>query len=95
MSRKDNRSLSSRALEIVQRVNNALLSKRGFLETARDARLQKLAAALLEFQSPKMAEKWLLKKNRECGNLPPVDLVNSEFGTRHLMKLVKSLNGGQ
>ena len=88
MVKKDTRSFDARALEVAQGVNNAMLSKRGHLERERDARLLKVATALLEFKSLKMSERWLLKKNRKCGNLPPIDLVNSEFGTRHLFKII-------
>ena len=94
MRKKDSRSLDARALEVAQKVNNALNSQKGNSETQRDARLMKVISALLKFKSSESVEKWLLKPNRQFGNVSPVDLVNSEYATRELMKVILSYKGG-
>ncbi len=94
MRKKDSRSLDARALEVAQKVNNALNSQKGNLEMERDIRLMKAISVLLKFKTPDSVEKWLLKPNRQFGNAPPMDLVNSEYATRELMKVILSYKGG-
>ena len=87
--KKDTRSLDARALEVMQRVNNKLNSEKGELERNRDGRFMKVILTLLEFKTVKNAEKWLLKRNPMCGDLSPIDLVNSEYATRHLLAWIE------
>ena len=94
MVKKDGRSLDARALEVFQKVNNSLTTKKGSLERERDARLMKAASALLEFKNIKNTIKWLLKLNKQCDNLPPIDLVHSEYATRELLKIIQQSRDG-
>ncbi len=77
------------AIKVFIEIANEMVKIHGQMEQGRQARLSKVISELLKFRGAEEAQKWLLNKNKQCGNLPPIDLVNSEYATRHLMALIK------
>lgn len=76
------------AIQLMVKIRNDSLSDECRIQRERQERLEKVLIALLQFKSDEETEKWLLKPNKQCDNLPPIDLVNSEYGTRHLLKVI-------
>ncbi|MDE2001586.1 MAG: hypothetical protein KGI60_03435 [Patescibacteria group bacterium] len=89
MGKKD-----AHAREVAKKVAGSLNSQSRRLKTARRGRLIKVVEALLEFKTDEQAAKWLLKKNRFCHDLQPIDLIGSEYATRELLKIIEQARDG-
>ena len=83
--------LHNKAVQLMIKIYNDLLRNEGRVQGERQARLIKVLEAFLEFKSEKEIEKWLLKPNKRCDKLTPLDLIGSEYATRHLLRVINFL----
>ncbi len=76
---------------VVQRVENLLVPKQGNLQQAKQLRLGKVILKLLDFWPEQRVVDWLMSKNSYLGNVPPIDLVESEYATPRLLIFIEEV----
>lgn len=91
----EKRESHGRAVQLMVKLINDQLGEENEIQRKYQERLVMILTALLKFKSEEATEKWLLKQNKQCDNLAPLDLVNSEYGARHLMKVIASIKQGE
>lgn len=85
---------TSVALGIAVRLQNLQSLNKGLMEQRKQARLEKVAEALLEFKTEEETMRWLLVKNKGFSNIAPIDLVESEYATQKLLSVIRMMRSG-
>lgn len=73
---------------VVAQVEHLQISKQGCLQQERQRRLGEVISKLLAFWPEQRVVDWLMKKNAGLGNIPPVDLIESEYATTKLFSFI-------